>query len=195
MGNAALQTWRYDDMPSLDGRRKIEKLDGIIYDMSPSANYRHGIVNGNIYNKIYTQLRGSLCNVFMENLDLRISGDEWVIPDIMIVCDRSKIKTGTYHGIPKFVVETVSPSSIQKDRRIKKRKYASIGVDEFWLVEPKGKSLEIYYLENGAYELQASYLLDEDPENKEYDADTVITLRRFPNISMTLGDIFYDLDR
>ncbi len=195
MIHESFAAWRYKDMPSLDGRRKIEKMDGIIYDMSPSANYRHGIVNGNIYNSIYNQLRGSLCNVFMENLDLKISEDEWVVPDIMIVCDRSQIKAGTYHGIPKFVVETISPSSVQRDRHIKKKKYALIGADEFWIVEPNGKSLEIYYLTDKEYELHASYILDDDPENTEYDADTLITLRRFPNISMTLGDIFYDLDR
>ena len=75
------------------------------------------------------------------------------------------------------------------------KKYALIGADEFWIVEPNGKSLEIYYLTDKEYELHASYILDDDPENTEYDADTLITLRRFPNISMTLGDIFYDLDR
>lgn len=28
---------------------KEEKINGVIYDMSPSPNYQHGIVDGNIY--------------------------------------------------------------------------------------------------------------------------------------------------
>ena len=48
---------------------KEEKINGIIYDMSPSPNYRHGIVDGNIYNAIKNNLKDSLCLVFMENLD------------------------------------------------------------------------------------------------------------------------------
>ena len=47
-----------------------EKIGGMVYDMSPSPHYRHGIVNGNIYSLIKNGLKDSLCLVFMENLDL-----------------------------------------------------------------------------------------------------------------------------
>lgn len=37
-------------MPILEEEyRKEEKINGVIYSMSPSANYRHGIVNGNLH--------------------------------------------------------------------------------------------------------------------------------------------------
>ena len=36
-------------MPLLEEEyRKEEKINGVIYDMSPSPNYQHGIVDGNI---------------------------------------------------------------------------------------------------------------------------------------------------
>ena len=41
--------------------RKEEKINGVIYDMSPSPNYQHGIVDGNIYRIISTGLQGTLC--------------------------------------------------------------------------------------------------------------------------------------
>lgn len=50
---------------------KEEKINGIIYNMSPSADYRHGIVNNNINTIIKTKLKDSLCLVFMENLDYK----------------------------------------------------------------------------------------------------------------------------
>lgn len=85
-------------MPLLAGEyRKTEKIDGTIYDLSPSPNYLHGVVNNNINTMIKNKLKGSLYLVFMENLDFQYqpeTTDNYVIPDIMIVCDRNKIKGG-----------------------------------------------------------------------------------------------------
>ena len=36
-----------------------------------------------------------------------------------------------------------------------------------------------------------SYILQEDKDEKDYNADTIITLREFPHIAMTLGEIFF----
>lgn len=191
MSNLALN-WRNQGMPGFEGYRKVEKMDGVLYDMSPSADYRHGIVNGNIMVSLSNQLKGSLCGVYMENLDLYISDDEWLVPDIMVICSRKDIVKNMYKGVPKFVVETASPSTAHRDRTIKMQKYASIGVPEFWIVHPRGCFVEIYYLIDGKYEVQNSYILEADPDapEGEYNADTVIFLREFPNISMKLADIF-----
>ncbi len=194
MENTVLQNMEAYLMPGMEGYRKIERINGVTYDMSPSACVSHGIINGNIYSIIQAGLRNSLCKVFIENLDLMLSEDEWVIPDVMIVCDPHAVQSGTYKGVPRFVLETLSPSSSTRDRREKKDKYAAIGVDEFWLIEPRGKSLEIYYLKNGHYVLEKSYLLIEDRNNEDYNADELITLRLFPAISMTLQEIFRDSD-
>ena len=37
---------------SIENYIKQEKIDGKIYNMPPSADYRHSIVNGNIYGKL-----------------------------------------------------------------------------------------------------------------------------------------------
>lgn len=192
MSSLAALNWRNQDMPGFEGYRKIEKMDGIIYDMSPSADYRHGRVNANIMVSLANQLKGSLCQAYMENLDLYISEDEWLIPDIMIICNKKDIVKNIYRGVPKFVVETASPSTANRDRTKKMRKYASIGVPEFWIVHPRGYFVEIYYLLNGEYEIQDSYILETDPDAPEgdYNADTVIHLREFPHISIKLTDIF-----
>lgn len=50
-------------------RRKDEKMDGVLYDMSPAPRYRHGIINNNINKIIKQELKNSLCLAFMENLD------------------------------------------------------------------------------------------------------------------------------
>lgn len=184
-------------MPLLEGEyRKTEKIDGVIYDMSPSPNYLHGVVDGNIYTIIKKNLKDSLCLVFMENLDFKYQpqkSDDYVIPDIMIVCDRSKIKGGSYTGIPKFVVETLSPSTAMRDLSTKKNIYETAGVLEYWIVSPRECGVQIYYLNDGKYELVNSYILENDKANEHYNAETAITLRAFPQIHMTLADIFEDV--
>jgi len=173
-------------------RKKEEKIDGVIYNMSPSPSFKHGIINNNINRAIGNHLKDSLCLVFMENLDFRYHpdiNDDYVCPDVMIICDRKHLKGGTYSGVPKFLVETLSPSTAKKDRAEKKDIYESAGVEEYWIISPQG-SVEIYYLEDGKYILHQSYLFQGDEEDDDYNAEQEISLRRFPHIKMTLGEIF-----
>lgn len=86
-------------------------------------------------------------------------------------------------------METLSPSTMKRDRGIKKDVYERCGVSEYWIVSPREQSLEIYYLKDGKYEIQEAYALEEDEKVEEYNANLPVTLREFP-ISMTLSDFF-----
>ncbi len=177
-------------------RKKDEKINGVIYDMSPSPGYRHCIINGNIYRIIANGLKNSICFASMENLDFKYHpevNDDYLCPDIMIVCDRKHLKGGAYSGTPKFIAETLSPSTAKKDKTEKKDIYEAAGVEEYWIVSPQG-SVEIYYLEDGRYVLYQNYLLEPDKEDEDYNAETEICLKAFPHIKMTLGEIFEGLN-
>ena len=177
--------------------RKNEKINGVVYNMSPAPGYQHGIINGNIYSIVKTGLKQTVCLVFMENLDFRYHpdvNDDYLCPDIMVICDRRYLKGGFYSGVPRFIVETLSPSTARRDKREKKDIYEKAGVEEYWSVAPQVKSDEIYYQENGKYVLEQSYILAGDPEDEHYNADTEITLRAFPHIKMKLKEIFDGLE-
>lgn len=177
-------------------RRKDEKINGIIYDMSPLPGYRHCIVNGNIYRIIGNGLKNSMCFASMENLDFKYhpeENDDYVCPDIMIVCDRKHLKGSAYGGTPRFIAETLSNATAKRDRTEKKDIYEKAGVEEYWIVSPQG-SVEIYYLESGKYILEQNYMLQNDKEDEDYNGETEICLKAFPQIKMTLGEIFEGLD-
>lgn len=176
---------------------KEEKINGVIYDGLPSPNYQHGIIDGNIYSIIRAGLKGTLCLAFMENLDYRYhvqESNDYVIPDVMIICDRKHLKGGFYTGTPRFIVETLSPATALRDKTVKKEIYQAAGVEEYWIISPKERVVEIYYLEDGKYDLKYSYILQDDPEEDYYNADTVVTLKDFSKISMTLAEIFEDVE-
>ena len=77
---------------------------------------------------------------------------------------------------------------------VKREIYEQAGVSEYWIVSPREHAVEIYYLEEGKYKLVYSYILQEDKDEKDYNADTIITLREFPHIAMTLEEIFDKVD-
>lgn len=176
--------------------KKQEKVNGIIYNMSPAPNFKHSIINGNIYRMIANGLQDSLCLVFMENLDFHFHpdiNDDYYCPDIMIICDRKHLKGSSYSGTPKFIMETSSPSTAKKDRSEKKDAYEQSGIEEYWVISPNG-NLEIFYLNDNQYILEQKYILQNDPEEEDYNADTEICLRAFPHIKMTLEDIFRNVN-
>ena len=167
-----------DEMESAEREgRKDEKVDGVVYSMSPAPNYRHSIINNNI-NTIIKQ---------------GLKNDDYFCPDIMIVCGRKELKGGAYSGVPKFIAETLSPSTAKRDKTIKKDAYEKAGIEEYWIVAPNG-ILEIYYLVDGKYVLEQNYILQADQEEADYNADITIALRAFPNITMTLKDVFENVD-
>lgn len=173
--------------------RKQEVIYGVVYDMSPSPNRRHALVDGNIFGRLKNSFKDSRCEIFMEQLDFYFHYQEdksdYIIPDIAIVCDWGKDEK-RYHGTPRFVVETLSPSTGHRDKTVKKEIYQKCGVEEYWLVDPNGCTLEIYYLKSGSYVLEQSYMYDDDKEEETYNADTRISLRCFPHVEMTLAEIF-----
>ena len=179
-----------------DSNIKEEKINGVIYTIPKSEAYQHGIVAGNISTAIhYKRPKGSL--VFTGNLDYRYHSavnDDYVVPDVLVVHDRENLRDTYYCGIPKFVVEIVSPATVLHDRRDKPKIYQEAGVQEYWIVSSMERSVEIYYLVAGRYVLQDCYILQDNPEEDYYNADQVIILRAFPDISLTLAEIFENRD-
>ena len=112
--------------------RKQEVIYGVVYDMSPSPNRRHALVDGNIFGRLKNSFKDSRCEIFMEQLDFYFHYQEdksdYIIPDIAIVCDWGKDEK-RYHGTPRFVVETLSPSTGHRDKTVKKEIYQKCGVE------------------------------------------------------------------
>ena len=50
--------------------------------------------------------------------------------------------------------------------------------------------MEIYYLKDRKYILEQNYMLQDDKDDEDYNEDVEISLKAFPHIKMTLGDIF-----
>ncbi|NEP46801.1 MAG: Uma2 family endonuclease, partial [Okeania sp. SIO2H7] len=82
-------------------------------------------------------------------------------PDVMVIFDvepggRDSYKIWEEGSIPKVVFEITSPSTKNEDKKRKKNLYEKIGIEEYWLFDPKGQWIKTqllgYRLKDGVYE-------------------------------------------
>ena len=178
--------------------RREELIGGRVVMMSP-ASAEHVYTAGSIYNIFKNYLKGKNCIPFSDGLLVHLTDENKFVPDMMVVCDRSKIKSDGVHGAPDLVVEVLSPSTAKDDRTRKKEVYEACGVPEYWLVSPTDKSIEIYLLESGKYILHDVYTVRPDWVLKQMTDEeraaivTEFKCHLYDDLIIRLDDIFGDL--
>lgn len=178
------------------GVERSELIEGTVY-MLPRPSMRHSEIVFNIARTIGNQLhKGGKCRVYSDDVDFHyhVGSDEkqnhnCVSPDVIIVCNRDMWRSNGYYGPAQFVVEVSSPSTVKRDRTIKMDIYAAAGVGEYWIVTPDNM-LEVYYLVDGRYQLERSIITCDDKESDEYNMEEEITLREYPEVTVTVEEIF-----
>ena len=178
--------------------RREELIGGNVVMMSP-ASAEHVYTAGSIYNIFKNYLKGKNCIPFSDGLLVHLTDENKFVPDMMVVCDRSKIKSDGVHGAPDLVVEVLSPSTAKDDRTRKKEVYEACGVPEYWLVSPTDKSIEVYLLESGKYILHDVYTVRPDwvlAQMTDEERSAVVTefkCHLYDDLLIRLDDIFGDL--
>jgi Uma2 family endonuclease len=84
-------------------------------------------------------------------------------PDLIWVAERSRniISPARIEGPPELVVEVLSPTSYKRDRDVRFKLYERSGVQEYWLVSPPQRSIMVWSLNDGRYQLVAVFDADE----------------------------------
>lgn len=96
-----------------------ELIGGKLVMMAP-ASAGHTYVADGILNVFRNHLKGRTCIPFGDGLLVHLTDEDKFVPDVMVVCDRSKIKRTYIDGAPDLVVEVLSPSTAKNDRGYKK---------------------------------------------------------------------------
>ena len=79
-------------------------------------------------------------------------------PDILFVSnERSGIIEDYIFGAPDLVIEILSPSTADRDRRIKLSLYARFGVREYWIIDPEQNTIQVIELETGGQNATRTY--------------------------------------
>lgn len=123
---------RYEDYEG----SKVELDNGRPYMMG-GASPLHELLTLEIGHQFVNYLGNSPCHPYGSNLYLKTEEHTIREPDITVICDHSKFNGKVYEGIPRLIVEIVSPSSKSVDLYDKKGEYHRLGVREYWVVMSK----------------------------------------------------------
>ena len=131
---------------------RCELINGEIFDMTPAPSLDHQRAVGSLYvvlrDAIAHRTRSQKtieCEVFMAPVDVVLSEDTVVQPDLVVVCDPEKLASGkSVYGAPDMVVEVLSPGTALKDKREKLRLYAYSGVREYLIIDIHEQYAEHY---------------------------------------------------
>jgi len=141
-----------EDYFALPEERRVELIDGVIYDMAAPTLIHQAIGDSlQTWFNNYIREKHGTCRAFTSLVDVQLDCDDrtMVQPDVLILCDLSKARWGRVYGAPDLVVEVLSPSTSKKDRSLKLSKYKRAGVREYWIVDPKRKTVLVYEFEKG----------------------------------------------
>ena len=98
-----------------------------------------------------------LGKLFNAPTDVYLDEFNHVLPDIFFVSNKNQkildYREGVVMGVPDMIVEILSPGTMGNDRFDKKKAYKDAGVQEYWLVDPNNRTVEVYQNNNGDFEL------------------------------------------
>jgi Uma2 family endonuclease len=186
--NTKYNCFTYADYVTWNEGNRWEIVNGTAVDMTPAPNTEHQRISMRLSVVLSLFLQNKPCSVFTAPIDVRLgenlNRDEDIInvvqPDILIICDPSKIDERGIKGAPDWIIEITSPSTIKNDFGTKLLLYQEFGVREYWIIDPSTKKINVYRLNNfGKY---TSGLFFQDDES--------IDVTIFPEFKITPLDIF-----
>lgn len=167
----------------------VELIRGKVFPMSAPVSQHQRIV-GNLHIEIGSYLKGKHCQLFIAPFDVRFptydsnggliaDTDTVVQPDLCVICDLEKIDRRGCNGAPDMIVEVLSPSTAKKDLNEKFNLYEETGVQEYWVVFPDAKVINVYLLQDGKYVLRDGY-----------EEDAKVPVATLPDLVINLADVF-----
>ncbi len=151
--------YTYADYYKWKIEERLELIKGWIYKMSaPTA--KHQFVSMQLSVAFANFLRNKPCRVFAAPFDVRLTKNkstkdedvETVVqPDIVVICDLTKIDSRGCIGSPDLVVEILSPSNNKVEIKKKFDLYEENLIKEYWIVHPEEKTVIVYSLQNNKY--------------------------------------------
>ena len=151
----------------LEEEPRYEIIEGVRSIMSPAPNLGHATIVGRLYFEFINHILKNNIDaaVFGDNTDVYLPDGNLFMPDLTVVCNLDIAdREGAIHGVPDMVVEVLSRSTMNKDIGKKKSIYERNGIKEYWIINPWAKSIEVYHLIDGKYELDYIYQVYSDKD-------------------------------
>ncbi len=145
------ESFCYADLLRWPEGERWELIDGHAYAMT-APNWAHQSVVFELGRQLGNQLVGQPCQARSGPVGVRlpVAGEAdadvrtYFEPDLLVVCDPSKIDARGIRGAPDFIIEVLSPSTASYDQIDKRRAYERAGVRELWLIDVVNGLISLY---------------------------------------------------
>lgn len=179
--------YTYADYVNFSFDEMVELIRGKIFKMTPAPSASHQRVRRELLVQIADFLKGKKCEVFTAPFDVVLpvegksfeASDRVVQPDICVICDPSKIKEQGCFGVPDWIIEILSPHTAKKDLQDKFSLYEESGVREYWIVEPRNQTVEVFVLVKNNYQRVQTYVHED-----------VVSSSTLKGLKVPLGQVF-----
>ena len=167
---------QYEALPE---DKRAEVFDGVVYDIASPSQIHQAVSMqlSTVINNYLLRKKGS-CSIFSAPFDVKLSDSPLTIvqPDIMVVCDKDKLDGKRCNGAPDFIIEIVSPGNAADDYIRKLYYYKNYGVREYWIVDPKRKTITVNYFEGNIVSVQ-------------YPFDSIIKVNIYEDLLINFSEI------
>jgi Uma2 family endonuclease len=147
-----------------------EIINGVVYAFSAPIRKHAGVVISFLKRALsFVDKRKGKCRIYTAPFDVRLPANgktaddeifDVVQPDILVICDPSKLDEKGCVGAPDLIVEAISPSTSKRDLDLKFSLYERSGVKEYWVVYPNDEAVIVFLLQpNGKYDKGKTYEL------------------------------------
>lgn len=168
-----------DDIYALPEGQRAELIDGDLFMMAPPSPQHQKLVMELSYAVMRHIKEGhGPCQVNIAPYAVFLNEDDqnYVEPDVFVVCDPDKISDRGCEGAPDWIIEILSPTSEKYDLGVKLFKYRSAGVKEYWAVSPMKRIVNVFTFKN-------------NPEGMVYSFDEDIPVFIYPGFSIRISEL------
>ena len=165
-----------DDIEALPEGQRAELIDGDMYLLATPTRI-HQRLSGQLHHAILSHIEQKEMPPFAVYIGGAEDNYNYVEPDISVICDETKLTDKGCGGAPDWIIEIVSPSSIQTDYIRKLSLYERSGVREYWIVNPESQTVRTYFFADG------------EAVTREYDFDDSIPVRICDGFRIRVKDL------
>ncbi len=156
--STASRTMTYADLeilPDWETGDRYEILDGELI-VTPSPIPFHQVVLGRgfrLFDAFVVRTNAGI--VLTAPVDVVLAPRVVVVPDLLMIARHRLgiIGPRAIEGPPDLVLEIHFPSTRARDLGEKKALYARFGVPEYWAVDPEARTITVFALRDGLYEV------------------------------------------
>ena len=144
--------WSEDDYLALDTNQLVEFSHGVL-EFPPMPTTSHQGIVFSLCQTLVTFASGQqLGRARMAPLKVRLWDGKFREPDVVFMLREhaDRIDEQVWNAAD-LVMEVVSDDDSRRDLEIKRREYATAGIPEYWIVDPKLKTITVLVLDGNQY--------------------------------------------